>query len=303
MIDLLLPDLTAYGVLKSFTRELSAALKAEGVKVRIIDLAVKEDIQAHVNTPPQLTVAFNGMLPDPAGRYLSDFTGLPHVAWLVDAPERFIPLMAHPDTMIVLIDQEFQKESLKHHPKSFFLPHAYNSDLPHDVTKERRYAVLLPGTWMNPSNDEEREQMQAREEALKALEGLPVTLAGNGSTHRGFDSLGALDWDKMRETFEETKLVLQVTPKIKSGGHERVFEALAAGALPITTPNAFLKAEFPSVPQYHSPEELRQMVEELLNNEEERVRRVQEALPRLHSHHSWNHRAKALVQLAIEHLL
>jgi spore maturation protein CgeB len=99
----------------------------------------------------------------------------------------------------------------------------------------------------------------------------------------------------MRKLFERTKLVLQVTPKITSGSHERAFEALLHGALPISTPNRFLKEEFPEVPQYHSPEELVYWAERLLANEDERRERVEASRPRLLSHHTWDNRVKTLL--------
>ena len=85
-VDLFLPDLTSYGVLKGFTRELAQALKRAGHNIRVIDFQKKEDVQKHLASPPEVTLAFNGLLPDVNGLFLYNFTKVPHIALLLDHP-------------------------------------------------------------------------------------------------------------------------------------------------------------------------------------------------------------------------
>lgn len=299
MIDLLLPDLTAYGVLKAFTWGLADALNQEGVPVRVIDLNIKEDVQAHFNAPPRFTFAFNGMLPDPDGRFLYDFSGLPHVAWLVDNPQRFIGLMAHPQTVIITIDEEFQKQALKHHPKVYFLPHAIDARHTYRLDRKRKYPIILPGTWIESGDEEGMEEMKARRRILKMLEGLPIELFGYGSEGRGFPAHGPQEWEEMLKIFEESRFVLNITPKIKSGSHERIFESLAAGALPLSTPNRYLEKEFPNGEIFFFDEAtLRPQLEALLADEPARAQRVQKGRKKVLEKHTWKERARALLQIA-----
>lgn len=287
-LDLLYPDFTSYDVLKVFTEELGEALKRAGHEVRLIDLNKREDVQKHISLKPQATIAFNGLLPDVNGRFLYEFTKVPHVALLLDHPERFLPLFEHPKTLIGVIDKYHLEFAKKHAPKSFFFPHAIDG---YSLVNEtaRDIPLLLPMSLITPKSQEEEIEQQARKNAIEAVKAFPHAIAGRGS-----QDLGEVPWPEMKRLFERAKLVLQVTPKIKEGSHERVFEALNRGALPISTPNNFLLEEFPSIPQYRSEEELKMWVERLLNDESERSARVKEALPKLRKEHTWDQRVKVL---------
>ncbi|MCB1114682.1 MAG: glycosyltransferase family 1 protein [Chlamydiia bacterium] len=285
-VDLFLPDLTSYGVLKGFTRELAQALKRAGHNIRVIDFQKKEDVQKHLASPPEVTLAFNGLLPDVNGLFLYNFTKVPHIALLLDHPERFLPLFSHPATKIGVIDKKHLEWAKKHHQDVFFFPHAVDAQRKVDLTRDRTTDILFPASFVTPLSQEEKIEQAARKEAIEALEGFPLKIVGKGSP-----SKEELSWDELRKSLETTKLVLQVTPKISDGSHERVLEALNAGALPLSTPNQWLKEEFPSVPQFQSKEELKSWVTRLLSDEAERKRRVKEALPYLNERHTWDIRA------------
>lgn len=294
-IDLLYPDFTAYDVLKGFTKELHAAFLRAGVTARIIDLNDKASVQSHLGDLPNWTLAFNGLLPDLNGKFLYDFTGVPHMAWLLDAPERFLPLFKHPKTEIAVIDEGYLAQANRLKPSAFFLPHAVDPTRIVDLTQKRTIPLLFPASFVPPTDEESEREQLARENALKTLAGFEVTVAGRGGEGKGKEYLGEVSWDAMRRLFEKTKLVLQVTPKITSGSHERAFEALIHGALPLSTPNRFLAEEFPEIPQYHNSEELVYWVERLLANEEERQNRVAASRPHLLSHHTWDCRVQSLL--------
>lgn len=304
MIDLLLPDVTSYGVLKAFTRGLAEGIKNQGVPARIIDLNVKEDVQAHFNNPPSFTFAFNGLLPDPAGRFLYDFSGIPHVAWLLDAPYRFIGLMNHPSTVIITVDEEYKKEAEEYHSKVYFLPHAIDSRHTYDLDKKRKYPIILPGSWKDFGNPEDQEETAARKRIVHLLKGLPVTLFGYGSEGREAPTEGTKEWEEMLKIFEETQIVLNVTPKIKSGGHERIFEAISAGALPISTPNRYLEKEFANGGlEIYDESTLRERIEAILADEPARLAKAKEAQKIVFDKHTWNHRARALLDIAAKEKL
>jgi hypothetical protein len=294
-IDLLYPDFTAYDVLKGFTKELHAAFLRAGVAARIVDLNDKASVQLHLSDLPEWTLAFNGLLPDVNGKFLSDFTGVPHVAWLLDAPERFRPLLQHPKTEIAVIDEGYLAQANRLTSSAFFLPHAIDPYRAVDLTQKRTISLLFPASFVPPTDEESEREQAARKEALQTLAGFEVTVAGRGGEGKGKEYLGEVSWDSMRQLFEKTRLVLQVTPKITAGSHERVLEALFHGALPLSTPNRFLADEFPEVPQYHNSEELVYWVERLLGDEEERKRRVEASRPRLLSHHTWDCRVATLL--------
>lgn len=293
-IDLLLPDLTSYDVLKEFTWALSKAFNKAGVKARVIDLNQKNSVQQHLKELPDYTLAFNGLLPDVSNKFLYDFTKVPHITWLVDSPATFTELLAHPKSLIITIDEDHADIARKHHPNVLFLPHGIDASRRYTLNKKRKYPIILPGTWNNFAVS--KNDMLAREEALKLLEGMPLVLYGNNSENRGFTSRGAKPWNTMLSIFEETQLILSITPKITSGGHERIFEAIASGALPISTPNRYLQKEFAEGGiHFYQPESLREEVQELLDHPESYQEQLKQARDIVMSRHTWDNRVETLL--------
>lgn len=293
-IDLLLPDLTSYDVLKEFTWAFSKALTKQGVKARVIDLNQRASVQQHLKDSPDYTFAFNGLLPDVSNKFLYDFTKVPHITWLVDSPAQFEELLRHPKSLIITIDEEHAEIARKSHPHVLFLPHAVDATRRYTLNRKRKFPLILPGSWTNSIHS--KPDTLAREEALKALQGMPLVLFGNNSENRGFTSRGAKSWNTMLSIFEETSLILSITPKIKSGGHERVFEAIAAGAYPLSTPNRYLEQEFAEGGiHFYNPSTLREEVEELLAHPESYQAKLAKGRETLFQRHTWDHRAQALL--------
>ncbi|MFN4173492.1 MAG: hypothetical protein ACK4HV_00095 [Parachlamydiaceae bacterium] len=100
---------------------------------------------------------------------------------------------------------------------------------------------------------EERLRFEGQEKVFQALEGREVHLFGKGTEkiqRKGFIGHGEKTFYELRSIYEETHTVINTSPKMREGGHERIFEAIAAGAKVITDENLFLKGKL-DVPMFH----------------------------------------------------
>jgi len=117
-----------YGVVSTFAAEFSQALRDQGVEVDWLKADYDDPgsfLWALTQDPPDLTLSFNGVLPDEQGRFLCDMLKLPHFAFLVDPPQHFFPLINSRYNIIGCIDfsfcQVFENTGFN---QTLFLPHA-----------------------------------------------------------------------------------------------------------------------------------------------------------------------------------
>ncbi|CCB85018.1 putative uncharacterized protein [Parachlamydia acanthamoebae UV-7] len=99
---------------------------------------------------------------------------------------------------------------------------------------------------------------------------------------------------------KRAKILLNSTPFMKSGAHERIFSGIACGALVITAENNYLKQFFKddeSIVFYRHGhwDEINEKVNYYLSHEEERRRIVEKGRAITLNHHTWDHRAKELM--------
>lgn len=146
-IILIAPLKNQYGVLDYFTQKLCEALNRQGVQASIIVTDhnnPKKFLDQIFKENPQCTLSFNGILPDAEGRFLCDLIRIPHIAYLVDSPNHFFPLVHSKNNIITCIDQDFCQtfQNLKF-PNVLFLPHAVNKELAPLDKPEHLYDVVM----------------------------------------------------------------------------------------------------------------------------------------------------------------
>jgi glycosyltransferase involved in cell wall biosynthesis len=147
-VDLFMPpSVSQYGVLQHFTKMLAEAFIRKGVHCRILEAQrhnPKPFLTQLFSDPPDCTLSFNGLLPDEEGRFFCDLIQIPHVACLVDSPNRYFPLVKSPFTIITCVDRFscdfFQGMGCQH---VLFLPHGVERQLNGDNPESNRNIDIL----------------------------------------------------------------------------------------------------------------------------------------------------------------
>lgn len=147
-IDLLLLAETRYGVLNHFTKKLHEAFSRLKVPSRLIPVE-NGSVALDWRDLPTFTICFNGV-PSSNNTFLCDQIGVPHLALLVDHPAQFVNLIESPFMMIGCDDRSgvriLQQMNFS---RSFFSPHAVESDLPFDSDAERIYGVSFLASYID----------------------------------------------------------------------------------------------------------------------------------------------------------
>lgn len=362
-INLLNPNRSLYFALNVFTQGILEGFEKEGITCRLIHTDSPEEIRQLIEHPADLTFAFNGVLPG-EGKTLFDVTGKPHVAYLVDSPHRFLPLLDCPQTSTVCVDEAHQQFALNFTKDAFFLPHAIDSTREYQDRK-KKYEIVMPMSFVDPlpiqkswkkrfskylyeslhqavgltladattsfyqafmnaltANlplKKEEEQYTAEEllselemvirglaqiKVLEALKHFSVDLFGDNldacpitsSHHRRHKEKNFVD---MLTIFEQSKVVINSSPKMKQGGHERIFEAFACYALPATDLNSFLPRHFDTILYYQFTDfaPFQERLHHYLTHEEERKAAVEAGRREVFKNFTWHERAKAILKM------
>jgi len=103
------------------------------------------------------------------------------------------------------------------------------------------------------------------------------------------------------EIIKQSKIVLNIAPWIRNGSHERIFVSLACGALPLAEENIYLKENFTSGKDiamfaYKDLGGINDVVNEYLSNNQKREEIVQKGRAKVMEHHTWDARAKEILQ-------
>ena len=154
-IDLLAPPRSRYQALHYMTEQVAKSLLKAGVQCRLFDSKFAADpkrfLALILNEKPDCTLSFNGLLPDQNGLFLCDYLEIPHVAWLVDSPQHFFPLVKSPHTILACIDR-FNEQFFQMfgNVNAFFLPHAADADLTADVSAKRQFDLVMLASFIDP---------------------------------------------------------------------------------------------------------------------------------------------------------
>lgn len=366
-----------YAVLDHFTEELANALNRQGVISRII-VADQNDprgfLHAILDDPPDCTLSFNGLLPDAEGRFLCDFIKIPHVACLVDSPNRFFSLVKSPFNIIACVDRHFcQIFQDMHFSNVLFLPHAIdrtinphleggplydilmlNSFIDYETLRQSwsaKYSPALAKTLEEAAelamSDSDLPYMQAFVQTMdhhlrggkkidpshldyaSLLEDLETYIVGksrvdllkaidDATVHIYGSAAGKVTWKKYLgnksnikihpsvsfkealELMKRTKILLNCTPQMKHGSHERIFNGLASGAAVLTLETPFMREHFKDgedILFFHlqNKAELNHKIKTYLNDDDLRNHLVGKGREHVMKHHTWDQRAKTLI--------
>ncbi len=154
-IDIFAPPRSRYQALHYMTECLLEAFLAKGIQCRLYDSQSAEApvdfLNNFLSDKPDLTLSFNGLLPDDQGIFFCDMVEVPHVALLVDSPPHFFPLTQSPRTLITTIDRFFvdffQGFGDK---KALFCPHASGGKNPQDPSSSHDLDVVMLGSFEDP---------------------------------------------------------------------------------------------------------------------------------------------------------
>lgn len=166
--------LTNYNLYESkrhFSVKLAEALERLGVEVTLIDFQTleqqSEELRRASNPNETIfTCSFNSMIPSKEGKLMSDYTGVPHIAFFVDPAICYREVLKSNNSIITCVDH-FDCEYVlsQNFKKVFFWPHAVEKELSADPEQERPYDVVFLGTCYDHENLRNywRERMSSRE--------------------------------------------------------------------------------------------------------------------------------------------
>ncbi len=102
------------------------------------------------------------------------------------------------------------------------------------------------------------------------------------------------------ELMKKAKILLDCTPKIKQGTHERILNGLACGAAVLTLENSYMREHFRDEEdilfyQFQKWDEVNHKIQTYLNDEERRYRLVGKGRKKVMDHHTWDQRAHTLI--------
>ena len=174
-VALLEPQRNSYGVITQFTQQLHQAFQQLGIASSIID---SDQGMGHVldrlkEEKTDLSICFNGPLPGPDGKVLPDYSGIPHLSYLLDPPYIFLGLKDHPLIHLGCVDRSHCEllETLGC-PRSLFLPHAADRQMLESEEQEKDYDLVLLASSVDPEALRERWVGQFGEEAAQLMEQL-----------------------------------------------------------------------------------------------------------------------------------
>ena len=109
----------------------------------------------------------------------------------------------------------------------------------------------------------------------------------------------SLTYPNSLEILRQAKISLNSMPYCRHGAHERIFDAYACGALPLTSESTYLRSQFQENEeivffQNDRLDALNGRVNKLLADEEERRSAVSKGRSKVLQHHTWNQRSQDL---------
>lgn len=148
---------------------------------------------------------------------------------------------------------------------------------------------------------------------IKAIKDAKVDIFGSGRETKGWSQyLGdqcpnitihdPVPYEEALNIMKQSKIVLNSTPHIRNGGHERLFAAMACGSLVITNENIYLNqqnfidGEHLAFYQYNQWEEVNERVNAYLSNENQWRAITEKAREKVMNGHTWDHRVVDLLE-------
>jgi spore maturation protein CgeB len=122
-----------------------------------------------------------------------------------------------------------------------------------------------------------------------------------GNKHPHIKLHAPVPFSEAIELMKRAKIVLNCTPKIKQGLHERLLNSLACGAAVLTLSTPFLRENFKDeedILLFHPRrwEELNHKIQTYIQDEDKRYHLVGKGREKVMKHHTWDQRAQTLIQ-------
>ena len=150
-----------------------------------------------------------------------------------------------------------------------------------------------------------------RVELVKAIDEAKVDIFGSAESLTGWKKyLGKkrniaihdpVPFEQAIDIMKHSKIVLNSCPWIKNGAHERLFTALACGALPITNENIYLREQFQDGKSivFYRPnhwDKANHRINEYLANSAKREQVAEHGRNIVMKAHTWDNRAAELIK-------
>ncbi|MBS4166810.1 MULTISPECIES: glycosyltransferase [unclassified Neochlamydia] len=377
-----LSNYNLYESKRYFCARFAEAFNRLGIETSIIDYHTlqqqsREFIRASNPQETIFTCSFNSMISED-GKYISDHTGVPHLAFFVDPAYNYRDVLRSKNTIITCVDHgDCDYIYSKNFSKTFFLAHAVERELGPAMNQERPYEVVFLGSCYDHENlraywrqtmkkndieiiekaieivlsdnktsvysavkkivqeeacscDNENEledkiihyayyvdnymRGKDRTELILSIKNAQVHVFGDLCWRREKPILGwehslrtmqnvtihpAVNYEKGLEILKQSKICLNSMPFFKNGTHERIFNGLACGALPITSDNLWIRRNFEHeqnilIYSPHAWAEVNTWVEEYLKKPLKREEVIAEGREKVMKEHTWDVRAQQL---------
>lgn len=148
----LLSNYNLYESKRYFCTKLAEAFNRIGIETSIIDYQTLDQQQAEFirACKPQETVftcSFNSIIPSEDGKYIADYTGVPHVAFFVDPAFNYRDVLKSQNTIVTCVDHfDCEYVLAQNFKKVFFWGHAVEKDLAMAKNQEKIYDVVFIGS-------------------------------------------------------------------------------------------------------------------------------------------------------------
>ncbi|CAH2211886.1 glycosyltransferase family protein [Tepidibacter aestuarii] len=149
-------------------------------------------------------------------------------------------------------------------------------------------------------------RMKRREDIINSLinKGLKVECYGKGWENFGLadklDVKGSVSFSYILHLMQKSKVFLDCTPSYKKGGHERIFSSMLNGSVCFTDRNIYLGKEFKENKEilFYDYDNLNESIDRLidiLDNDSKRIEIAQDGQKKALENHTWENRAKFIV--------
>jgi spore maturation protein CgeB len=148
-----------------------------------------------------------------------------------------------------------------------------------------------------------------RMEMLQAIEGAEVHVFGSNpegwkkylSSKKNIHVHEPVPFKKALELMQQAKIILNCTPEIKQGMHERILNGLACGAAVLTIDTPFMKEQFKdgeNIQLFPNRDwkEMNKKIETLLKDESKRAKIAEGGRQKVLKEHTWDQRAAMLIK-------
>lgn len=108
----------------------------------------------------------------------------------------------------------------------------------------------------------------------------------------------AMDFEETFKMMRRSKIVLNTMPFFKNGTHERVFNSLALGALPLTMKNKWFEENFVDGEElvFYEKDRINEQIAEILKDESKRREIVRRGREKVMRDHTWDNRADQIIE-------